>query len=109
MSQITFSLSRYDGPAVIGGIRFAQASLREQADQEGDGVIKSWEGTASVARSEASEVTPEWLERPGPVKVGLPEGGTGTAHITGAALIDDRLWELDLVGAGPSPMANAQR
>ena len=104
MSQITFSLSQYDGPATIDGIRFTRVSLGEHADQAGIEIRKGWEGTAGVAKSEAPEVTPEWLQRPGTVQVALPEGGTGAACITGIALIDNRFWEIDLCGVGPSPM-----
>ncbi|MFZ3556464.1 MULTISPECIES: hypothetical protein [unclassified Streptomyces] len=104
MPEMSFSLSRYDGPAVVNGVRFTEVHLREHADSVGDGVLKGWEGTAEVARSEAPEVHPDWA-LPGPVAVQLPEGGSGNAYIHGMTLTDNRYWEVNLSGTGPSPMA----
>lgn len=104
MPEITFSLSRYDGPASVNGVQFAEVHLSEHAESDGDGVLKGWEGTAEVARSEAPEVHPDWALS-GPVEVGLPGGGTGNAYIHGMTLTDGRYWKVDLSGAGPSPMA----
>lgn len=109
MTQISFDLHRYDGPASVNGVDFARVRLAESAEQHGEGVLKSWEGTAEVSRSRAPEVSPDWASA-GPVEVRLPEGGTGTAYITGMTLSDNNevgieTWTLDLAGKGPSPMA----
>jgi hypothetical protein len=104
MPEISFSLSRYDGPAVVNGVQFAEVHLSEHADSDGDGILKSWDGTAEVARSEAPEVSPDWATS-GPVEVRIPEGGSGNAYIHGMTLTDGRYWKVELSGAGPSPMA----
>ncbi|MFF7452107.1 MULTISPECIES: hypothetical protein [unclassified Streptomyces] len=103
MPEISFDLHRYDGPATVNGVQFAEVHLSEHADSDGDGVLKGWEGTAEVARSEAPDVTPDWALTS--VQVRLPEGGTGTAYIHGMTLTDGRYWKLELCGSGPSPMA----
>lgn len=102
---MTFSLSRYDGPATIHGVEFTEVHLVESAESGDHTVVKSWEGTAEVAMSEAPEVSPEWATVPDQVDVRLPEGGTGTAYITNFALIDGRFWKVELLGKGASPMA----
>ncbi|MFE0727939.1 hypothetical protein ACFW2X_06745 [Streptomyces antibioticus] len=107
MTQISFDLHSYDGPALINGVGFARVRLAESAEQHGPGMVKYWEGTGEVARSAAPDVTPDWAF--GPVEVRLPDGGTGTAFISGMTLSANRLgaetWALDLRGKGPSPMA----
>ncbi|MEU0332222.1 hypothetical protein [Streptomyces sp. NPDC006193] len=107
MTQISFDLHRYDGPASVNGVAFARVRLSESAERHGEGVLKSWEGTAEVSRSTAPEVTADWASA-GPVEVRLPEGGTGAAYITGMTLSGNAVgietWTLDLTGKGPSPM-----
>lgn len=103
MPEISFSISWYDGHATVNGVQFAEVHLWEHADSEGDGVLKGWQGTAEVARSNAPDVTPDWALTS--VEVRLPEGGAGTAYIHGMTLTDGRYWKLELSGAGPSPMA----
>lgn len=107
MTQISFDLHSHDGPASLNGTAFARVRLSEGAEQNGDGILKYWEGTAEVSRSAAPGVSPDWAT--GPVEVCLPEGGTGTAYITGMALSDDNefgieTWTIGLTGKGPSPM-----
>lgn len=103
MPEISNSISRYDGPASVNGVDFAEVHLSEHAEPEGDGFLKSWEGTVEVARGEAPEVSPDWATS-GPVEVRLPDGRTGNAYIH-MMLTDGRYSEVTLVGAGPSPMA----
>ncbi|MCI4143049.1 hypothetical protein [Streptomyces sp. MMS20-AI2-20] len=103
MPDLTFSLSRYDGPATVNGVPFAEVHLIEHAHTEGDGLLKSWEGTAEVARREAPGVSPDWALDV--VQVQLPGGGEGTAYVHNMTLTDGRYWKLDLSGRGPSPMA----
>lgn len=105
MPEISFSLSRYDGPATVGGIHFSKVHLVESAEAGDSTVTRSWEGTAEVAKSEAPEVAPEWAFAPGPVPVRLPEGGVGSAYITDLTLTNGRFWSVELVGKGPAPMA----
>lgn len=102
---MTFSLSRYDGPATVHGVEFAEVHLVESAEPGEHTVVKSWEGTAEVAKREAPEVSLDWATTPDQVEIRLPEGGTGTAFIMNLTLIDGRFWKVDLLGRGASPMA----
>ncbi|MEU6342210.1 hypothetical protein ABZ883_14860 [Streptomyces sp. NPDC046977] len=104
MSAIEISLSRYDGPAMINGVEFARVRIGEHAEG-GDGwVVRSWDGAAKAARSEVPAVNSDWALLPGPVEVRVPEVGTGRAYIQSVTL-DGSLWEIELTGEGPSPMA----
>jgi hypothetical protein len=102
---VIFSLHAYDGPATVDGIPFSDVRLRENADRIGTGVIKRWEGTAHVSKREAPNTLPAWFESyEAPVPVQLPSGGTGNAHLIALTLTDGLWWDLELAGAGPSPM-----
>jgi hypothetical protein len=108
MPETTFNLYSYDGPAFVNGVQFGEVHLRESADSDGGTIRKSWEGEGVVSTSDAPEVSPAWADIEGPIEVRLPAGGTGLAHLTAMALTDGRMWSVELVGEGPSPMANAQ-
>ncbi|MEU4091832.1 hypothetical protein [Streptomyces sp. NPDC026673] len=105
MSETSLSLSRYDGPARIGGIDFAEVHLSEHAGTESGESRMGWEGTAEVTRSEAPGIGPEWAVKPGPLEVRLPHGGVGSANIRSLSLTDGTFWVVELLGVGPSPMA----
>jgi hypothetical protein len=109
MSETTFSLHSYRGPAHINGVDFTNVHASEHADSEGIVINKGWDGTATTrVRHSDSTITPDWLEAPGPVPVRIPDIGTGLAFLTGAALTNDdglKYWEIEFTGSGPSPWA----
>lgn len=108
MPDTTFNLHWYEGPAHINGVEFTNVHVSEHADSDGPGVIKSWEGTASVPKRSAPTITAAWLEEAmqQPVEVRLEGDAVGRAYITGAALHNDNgreRWSVDFTGTGPSP------
>ncbi|MEU5742018.1 hypothetical protein ABZ784_29005 [Streptomyces tendae] len=109
MPETTFSLHSYRGPAQINGVDFAHVTISEHADSGVDTVIKGWEGSAKVSKTDAPTITPEWMEntaRKTVIEVQLPDGGTGQAYPTGAAHVQDgslEYWTIDFTGIGPSP------
>ncbi|MFE0626720.1 hypothetical protein ACFW3D_07090 [Streptomyces sp. NPDC058864] len=105
MSETSLSLNRYDGPARVGGIDFAEVRLVEHAGTEGGESRKVWEGTAEANRSEAPGISPEWALKSGPLEVRLPHGAVGSANIRSISLAYGDIWVVELLGVGPSPMA----
>ena len=112
MPKTTFSLHWYNGPAQINGVDFANVHISEHADSEGIVIDMGWDGTATVSRKSAPAITPRWvtalLESMAPVEVRLPDGGTGRAYLTDAALTHDgtlEYWKIGFTGVGPSPWA----
>lgn len=106
MPDLTFSLSRYDGPATINSVEFPKTRLVEHADLDNGAIRKQWEGEAEVLRSEAPRVSPQWADIEGPVEIRLPGGEVVWAHIVGMTLTDNNdlgieVWRLELVGVGP--------
>ncbi|MEU0179880.1 hypothetical protein ABZ312_01635 [Streptomyces sp. NPDC006207] len=105
MSETSLSLSRYDGPATVGGIDFAEVHLREHASTESRESRTGWKGTVEAARSEVPGISPEWALKPGPLEVRLPTGRVGSANIRSLSLTYGDFWVVELLGVGPSPMA----
>lgn len=111
MPKAMFSLHRYDGPAQINGLDFANVHVSEHADSEGIVIHMGWEGVATTPRQATPAVTPEWMHatsQKDSIEVLLPSGGSGQAYPTEAAYVDDdgyRYWRIVFTGIGPSPWA----
>ena len=115
MPETTFSLRHYDGPATINGVEFTAVRINEHASSEGGRIRKGWDGVATVPRSDAPTITPEWMDataREDVINVRLPgssqrpDGYTGRARPTNATYVDDdgfRYWRISFAGIGPSP------
>ncbi len=89
----------YQGPATIGGVAFAQVSLREERHPFEESYLRSWEGTAAVPVTAAPPLfgmpdTPT-------LEVELPDGRKGRAHAS--ARCDSGRWTLEITGDGPAP------
>lgn len=109
MAKTTFSLHWYDGPATINGVEFPDVHVGEHADSDGTVICKGWEGVATVSKTNAPAINSEWMnttaQKPS-IEVLLPAGGSGQAHVTEAAFVDDdgfRYWRICFAGVGPSP------
>lgn len=88
----------YDGPADIGGITWPNVRLREHRD----GGLRSWDGSASMAVSQAPAGFAPALSQPDPDAVELPDGRRGKALVTNIHF-DGSEWHLELTGTGPAP------
>ncbi|WP_329376250.1 hypothetical protein [Streptomyces sp. NBC_01483] len=88
----------YDGPAAIDGTKFPTVSLREHRD----GGLRSWDGSASMAVSQAPQGFAPDLSASDAVPVELPDGRHGKALVTNIHF-DGSVWRLELTGTGPAP------
>jgi len=89
----------YDGPAAIDGTEFQNVSLREHRES---GALRSWDGSATMALSQAPEGYAPDLSGRDAVPVELPDGRHGKALVTNLHF-DGSTWRLELTGTGPAP------
>lgn len=105
----TFALHHYDGPATVAGINFPRVRFWEEAESGSQGVpvIRWWEGGIKCSRLDVPDLTPTLVAAmvEGTVEVVVPDVGQGVAYATEVTLTDGYLWEVELRGRGPSPMA----
>jgi hypothetical protein len=88
----------YDGSATIDGVGWPSVSLREHRDGE----MRSWDGSAVMAVSEAPAGFAPDLSSNEPGTVELPDGRHGKALVTNIHF-DGSTWRLELTGTGPAP------
>jgi len=96
---VSSSVFAYQGPAVIGGVDFAEVALRERRDPFRTH-LWTWEGTAVLPL--AAWPPPLFGMPDAPtLTLELPDGRTG--EVCGSVRFDEGRWILEIMGEGPAP------
>lgn len=91
--------SAYQGPATIGGVAFAEVSLRERHDPFRT-LLWTWEGTAVLPLTAWPPPLFGMPDTP-TLTLELPDGRTG--EVCGSVRFGEGRWILEIMGVGSFP------